>query len=75
MCICVYECVTLYGKTEGGGGGKDTRTAGGLVEVIIRLQVQFGMNLHEQVFQKVSKFYELAGRVKFEPYEKLTSAN
>ena len=21
VCICVYECVTLYGKTEGGGGG------------------------------------------------------
>ena len=45
------------------------------LEVIIRLQVQFGIYLHEWVFQKVSKFYEAAGRVKFELSEKLASAN
>ena len=41
-----------------------------VVELIIRLWVQSGINLHEWVFQKVSKFNEPAGRVKFELFEK-----
>ena len=41
-----------------------------LVEVIIRLWVQSGMNLNEWVFQKVSNFNQLAGQVKFELFEK-----
>ena len=36
------------------------------VEIIIWLRVQIGINLHEWVFQKVSKFNEPAGGVKFE---------
>ena len=44
-----------------------------LVEVTIHLRAQFEINFHELVFQKVSKFYEPAGRVKFELFEKLTS--
>ena len=43
-----------------------------LVEVIIRLWVQSGMNLNEWVFQKVSNFNQLAGQVKFELFEKIT---
>ena len=46
-----------------------------LVEGIIRLWVQFGIYLYKWDFQKVSKFNEAAGRVKFELFEKLTSAN
>ena len=53
----------------------ENETRSVFVEVIIRLWVQFRINLHEWVFQKVSKFYEPAGRVKFELFEKLTSAN
>ena len=45
------------------------------VEVIIRLRVQFGIKLHERVFQKVSKFNEPGWRVKLEFFEKLTRAN
>ena len=37
--------------------------------------MQFGINLHKWVFQKIEKFNKPAGRAKFELFEKITSAN
>ena len=45
------------------------------IQVIIQLRAQFGINLHECIFQNPSKFNEPAGRVKSEVFETLTSAN
>jgi len=45
------------------------------VEVIIRFRVQFGNNLHECVFQRVSKLHEPVGQMQFELFEIHTSAN
>ena len=43
------------------------------VQVVIRLRVQFGNNLHKWVFQKVSKLHEPVGRMQFELFEKHTT--
>ena len=45
------------------------------VWVITRFRVQFAINQHEYIFQRLTKLHEPVGRVQFVVFEKFTSAD